>query len=249
MDRAGSGTLTLVLSSRQTARAVTTVGLILVIVSGVGLIFHRARPVERGTVPADAVQDPTPGVVAPPATTTPTRQSVISPSAALRPGGATPTAGNAPSGVGIFPGRIDIPTLHVSAPIEPEAVDVAGALGVPANPTAVGWWVGGPLPGSAAGTTVLDGHVDSAAAGPGALFELRRVEVGAIVTVSGDGGDVRYRITGVREYNKDTLPSSTLFVRTGTPRLVMITCGGPFNAATHHYRDNIVAFGTLLPAV
>jgi hypothetical protein len=27
-----------------------------------------------------------------------------------------------------------------------------------------------------------------------------------------------------------------------TPRLVILTCGGPFDAATGHYLDNIVAY-------
>jgi hypothetical protein len=26
-------------------------------------------------------------------------------------------------------------------------------------------------------------------------------------------------------------------------RLVIITCGGPFDYATHHYYDNVVAYG------
>ena len=37
-----------------------------------------------------------------------------------------------------------------------------GALDVPADPQVIGWWSAGPRPGSAAGTVVLAGHVDTA---------------------------------------------------------------------------------------
>jgi hypothetical protein len=91
----------------------------------------------------------------------------------------------------------------------------------------------------------LVGHVDSATAGIGALFQLRRLVPGDLVVVQGGGGGaVQYTITGLREYHKATLPASQIFTRNGIARLVMITCGGPFNAQSGHYRDNIVAYGT-----
>jgi hypothetical protein len=47
----------------------------------------------------------------------------------------------------------------------------------------------------------------------------------------------RYRVTSVRRVRKQALPSS-LYRRTGPARLVLVTCGGPFDG--HHYRDNII---------
>lgn len=191
---------------------------------GVGGFLQRSRPVDRGTVPAAAVSS------APVATAHGAGGPVLSASAPVGPAGS-------------FPLRVRVELLHVDAPVIPVVVSGGGALGVPADPRTVGWWAGGPLPGSAAGTVVLDGHVDSAATGPGALFALQRVAVGDTVTVSGVPRSVTYRITGVREYDKGELPASALFVRTGAPRLALITCGGPFDARSRHYRDNIVAFG------
>jgi hypothetical protein len=146
----------------------------------------------------------------------------------------------------VFPLALSISGLRVHATVVPVAVDSVGALGVPSDPSTLGWWAGGPLPGSATGSTVIDGHVDSAASGAGALFELRNIAVGDTVVITGQGSAVRYRISGVREYHKDVLPAADIFSRTGAPRLVLITCGGPFNTTTRHYRDNIVAFGTPL---
>jgi len=196
-------------------------GLVLAVLFAVGGFLQRSRPIDRGTVPIAAVSPP--------------------------PDAAPPEAGRpvppAAAPTGSLPLRLRVEQLHVDAPVVPVVVAADGALGVPADPRTVGWWAGGPLPGSLAGTAVLDGHVDSAAAGPGALFELRRVTVGDTVTVSGDNTPVTYRITGVREYDKGELPASGLFVRTGAPRLALVTCGGPFDAGSRHYRDNIVAFG------
>jgi sortase (surface protein transpeptidase) len=88
---------------------------------------------------------------------------------------------------------------------------------------------------------VLAGHVDSARQGKGALFDLRSVDVGArIDLVTETGRTVSYRVTGREIIVKRRLPTERLFDRDGAPRLVLITCGGPFDRATSSYRDNLV---------
>ena len=88
---------------------------------------------------------------------------------------------------------------------------------------------------------VLAGHVDSARQGRGALFDLRSIGVGErIEVVTESGRTFRYRVTGRETIPKRRLPTERLFDRDGSPRLVLITCGGPFDAGTRHYRDNIV---------
>ena len=42
----------------------------------------------------------------------------------------------------------------------------------------------------------------------------------------------------VKIVRKEALPTS-IYTRTGPARLVLVTCGGPFNAKTGHYRDNV----------
>ena len=49
----------------------------------------------------------------------------------------------------------------------------------------------------------------------------------------------------LRSYRKDALPTS-LYSRRGAPRLVIVTCGGPFDRRTGRYRDNVVL--TAVPA-
>jgi sortase (surface protein transpeptidase) len=104
----------------------------------------------------------------------------------------------------------------------------------------VGWYRFGPAPGAPAGSVVLAGHVDSARQGRGALFDLRSIEVGERIDVITKGGTMTYRVTGRETIVKRRLPAERLFDRDGAPRLVLITCGGPFDEATSSYRDNLV---------
>ena len=53
---------------------------------------------------------------------------------------------------------------------------------------------------------------------------------------------VRYRVAAVRTYPKQTGIPPDVFTRAGSPRLVLITCGGPFDSATGNYEDNVVLY-------
>ena len=132
------------------------------------------------------------------------------------------------------PVRIELPTLGTRAPIVPVAVSHDGALTVPEDPQVVGWWASG------GDTLVLDGHVDTAAQGPGALFHLVDLTTGDVVRLTGADGVVRrFTVTQVHAYPKATLPSD---VFRSTTHLVIISCGGPFDRHRLQYDDNIVAF-------
>lgn len=132
---------------------------------------------------------------------------------------------------------VTIPSLRVS----PSAVPVSaanGTLGVPTDEAQVGWW----MPSTS--ELVIDGHVDMEGAGPGALYEVRNLRPGAQVVVQTANGPEHWTINGVRTYTKGRLPSELFRYSGASPRLVLITCGGPFDAATHHYADNVVAYGS-----
>ena len=146
-----------------------------------------------------------------------------------------------PAAPGFLPDRIHVTALDVDAAITPVTV-TGGSLAVPADPEQVGWWAAGALAGASSGAVVLDGHVDTRKE-DGALFALSTITPGTVVTLSGPDGQVAYTVTGVREYPKSALPAD-VFAQSPAARLVLVTCGGPFDAATGHYRDNIVAYAT-----
>ena len=140
------------------------------------------------------------------------------------------------------PVAFEAPSLHARARIVPVGTDAAGALNLPENPGTLGWWVGGALPGAAQGSVVVAGHIDTETDGAGVMAAVVRLPLGARVTVRDAAGAGRtYRVVAVRSYPKTALPAS-VFTGSGRARLVLVTCGGAFDAAAHHYSDNIVVY-------
>jgi hypothetical protein len=155
-------------------------------------------------------------------------------------GDAAVDAPAADAGAGT-PVRITIPSLGISAPISSSAIDLPrGVLGIPTDIHRVGWWGDGSSPGNRRGAILIAGHRDSARAGAGAFFKLAAAQPGELIQlVTAGGSRFAYRVATIRSYPKAGLPT-TVYATDGPPRLVLVTCGGPFNTATGHYRDNIV---------
>jgi len=146
---------------------------------------------------------------------------------------------------GHVPVRVTIRAIGVTANVVAVGVDRATrSMEVPRDIRTVGWYGFGPVPGRS-GSAVLVGHVDSSAEGPGVFFRLRYLPMGSAVLVRfKDGISATFRVVGRRAYPKAGLPAG-VFARSGSPTLALITCGGPFNLATHHYEDNIVVYAVL----
>lgn len=136
--------------------------------------------------------------------------------------------------------ELRIERLAVRAAVRPVTV-TAGVLDVPRDPAVLGWWSGGARPGEATGSVVLDGHVNYAGVS-GALAVLPRLGPGEPLVLLTGGIRYRYTVTAERTFPKATGLPADLFSRAGPPRLVLITCGGPFDTGTGNYRDNIVAY-------
>ena len=138
------------------------------------------------------------------------------------------------------PVRLAVPALGVDAPVEPVGVRDDGQMALPDDVDRLGWYRFGPVPG-AEGSAVLAGHVDDADQGLGALAPLRDAEPGAEVVVTDAAGTAtRWRVVSREVLEKQALPVDRLFARTGEPRLVLVTCGGPFLLDVGGYRDNVV---------
>lgn len=139
-------------------------------------------------------------------------------------------------------GRIAIPRFGVMARVEP-VTSPDGVLGVPLDPSRVGWWTGSAMPGSGRGGVVVDGHVNYRGTS-GALSILPKLHAGDAVRVHlpGGGDTVDYRVRTVREYSKHPGLPSDIFDQDGPERLVLITCGGTFDSSTGNYESNVIAF-------
>lgn len=139
------------------------------------------------------------------------------------------------------PTRVRLASIGLDAAVLPVGIDLRrGALGTPKSIRHAGWWKDGRVPGATSGTILIAGHVDSARGGAGAFFTLHKARTGDKVQLqAANGRSFTYRVTSVRSSRKDALPTS-IYSSSGRPRLVLVTCGGPFNQATGHYRDNII---------
>ena len=164
--------------------------------------------------------------------------------------GTVPTATSSPTSrpvlVAVAPNRIAIPALKAQAPIVDVGTTPDGELDVPVNPRTVGWWSPGAKPGAAKGTAILAGHINYAGV-TGTFADIGHLRPGDEIDVYGKqnaGGKamIKFRVTGVRTYHKTRLPYRQLFDQNGIGRMVLVTCGGPFDASTGNYLDNIVAF-------
>lgn len=150
--------------------------------------------------------------------------------------------------VALAPVRIQIPAIKAEAPIVDIGTSSDNELEPPLPPTTVGWWKFGAQPGAATGTAIIAGHINYAGV-TGALAQIGRLDPGDKVIVHGvrDGHPtaLTFVVTGVRTYSKTTLPWQKIFDQQVAGRLALVTCGGPFDASTGNYLDNIVAYAVL----
>lgn len=141
-------------------------------------------------------------------------------------------------------GRVRIPALDVDAPVTEVRVRPNGELEVPPNSGTLGWWADGARPGRGTGSVVVDGHVTTGRYGRGALYSIGGLAPGEPVeVVTTDGTSHTYRVTSVVAYPKEPgLPSEEIFSQEVPERLVLVTCGGAFDARAGRYSHNVVAY-------
>ena len=170
------------------------------------------------------------------------------PPAVTRPGAVSEVSGKGATLV--------IPALRVRAPVVATGA-VDGLMTIPADIHTVAWFDGtdvsdgiatsdhAPWPGQP-GVSLLAGHVDWMGEGPGALYYVGQLVAGDPIEVVGSNRETTYwRVSRPPiTIAKADLPQ-TLFDNTGPPKLALVTCGGPFDAATGHYLDNVIVWATL----
>ncbi len=166
------------------------------------------------------------------------------------------------------PVSLDIP---ISTPNHPNGVHAKvtadhlnrdGTLFVPSNPTVVSWARDDAKPGGGHGTTILTSHINYVIDGQtviGALSDLAvyaRKSVGKQFTLKmADGRVLKYRIVAAQEYTKDQLAAdpelrknlydqSKVYGPANRPsgRLLLVSCGGNFDAYTGEYEDNVFLY-------
>lgn len=194
-------------------------GLLVVAGGTAGLLLTRhgtpaLRPVALGV---NAVPAPTGRIVAPP------------PSAPPRPVSR--------------PVALTIPLIGVQTKLMYLGLNSDGALQVPplSMISVAGWYTGSPRPG-AIGSAIIVGHIDGYNRA-GVFFRLNTLRRGDRIYVRrADGTLVEFRVTSVQTYLKDHFPTEDVYGPVPDAELRLITCGGAFDPATHHYLSNVVVY-------
>ena len=141
------------------------------------------------------------------------------------------------------PVRLQVPAAGVDVALTGLGIAADGTLEVPVDFQEVGWFDAGVAPGDV-GPAVIAGHVDSRS-GPAPFYSLRDLAPGDVVTVTrADGATVDFAVDGVEQYPKDDFPTASVYGPVPGPALRLITCGGSFDRASGHYRDNVVVYAS-----
>lgn len=220
---------------------VAAVGLVLLI--GAPLLWLADRGPDRVGDPvlADAsTAAPSPGASPGPTPSASSGGPSSSPAATASPAAPTDPLAAVRPHAAPRPVLVRIPAIGVDAAIVDVGTGDDGGMEIPADVTTAGWYRWGPRPGEP-GSAVIAGHVDSRTQGRGAFFDLRRLGPGdRVEVVYDDGSSAAFEVTGRDVVAKAVIPVAELFTRDGPSRLTLVTCGGDFDRASGHYRDNVV---------
>jgi LPXTG-site transpeptidase (sortase) family protein len=143
------------------------------------------------------------------------------------------------------PVSLTIPLIGVQTKLLTLGLTSTGTLQVPLLSQAgvAGWYKGSPRPGSI-GSAIIVGHVDTTS-GPAVFDRLDQLTRGNKIYVKrADGTLVEFRVTSVQTYLKDHFPTEDVYGPVPDPELRLITCGGAWDYATHHYLSNTVVYAT-----
>lgn len=145
------------------------------------------------------------------------------------------------------PVRLEIPSIGVRAPVRRVGLAEDGSIAVPdlERHNEVGWYERGPTPGQF-GPAIIVGHADTRT-GPSVFHGLARLRPGDRVEVTRQDRSVAiFEVNSVERFDKDALPVERVYGDYGRPWLRLITCGGRWVGGSTGYKDNIVAFASLV---
>jgi Sortase domain len=142
------------------------------------------------------------------------------------------------------PARLEIARIGVSTGLQRLGRARDRSVEVPDEWDVAGWYAEGPRPGEP-GSAVILGHVDSTS-GPAVFYRLPELRPGdQFEVVRADRSRARFTVQRVAQYDKRRFPTDDVYYPTLRPMLRLVTCGGQFDPATGHYRDNVIVFASL----
>ncbi|MEW2359834.1 class F sortase, partial [Spirillospora sp. NPDC029432] len=149
------------------------------------------------------------------------------------------------------PKTIKIQKIGVSAPVSLIGLRPDGRIEEPplSRPNLTGWYKEGVTPGEM-GPSVILGHVD-ANKKAAVFYRLKELKAGDTIQVARqDGSTATFAVDRLQSVDKDAFPHRKVFGEDiDYSSLRLVTCGGAFDAATGHYRNNLIVFAKLVQPV
>lgn len=157
----------------------------------------------------------------------------------------TPSVSAHPTLVVGLPTQLTIPSLNVSASIEPVGMDSQGRMDVPQKVEDVAWYNLGFRPGQK-GSAVIDGHYDTPTGAPAVFYYISKLVPGDTIQVHDDQGNTyTFTVTQNINYPYNNLPLQQIFASNDKARLNLITCSGVWNHNQHNYSTRDVVYAEL----
>lgn len=139
----------------------------------------------------------------------------------------------------VAPVEISIPSLDVSAPIQPVGLDRAGRMATIPNAGIVAWYAYGATPG-APGNAILAGHRDWNGT-LGTFWQLGSLKPNDKVEIRFSNGTQKaFQVVSDHTYLASQVPQQVMS-STGSTRTTLITCAGDFVRSQGGYQSRAVA--------
>ena len=144
-----------------------------------------------------------------------------------------------------LPVRIRIASVSIDAKVAPLGLLPGGKLDAPKIAEETGWYKLGPKPGEE-GNAVIDGHL-TLSKGPAVFWNLRKVKLGDLITVTDELGTVRtFKVRKIAVYHVERAPMRQIFGDTKGKHLNLITCDGVWDTTLNHYDKRRIIYSDLI---
>jgi len=221
--------------------------------AGVGLLIAGVLALVIGLRAQQSAPQPPPSAASPVSVVPSTVVPSTSDTGSVSNSGPTGTGRTSPHSRGpilarSLPVRLAIPAIGVDTAVQQLGLDPDGSVQVPplGRDSHAGWYKYSPTPGEL-GPSVVLGHIDSAAYGPGVFFRLGDLRQRDRISITlADRTVAVFEVERVVEYRKAQFPTLAVYGNTDHAALRLITCGGAFDPARHSYESNIVAYAALV---
>lgn len=146
----------------------------------------------------------------------------------------------------LSPERITIPAIDADMPITALGLAPDGSMALVERADTATWYKYGAAPGERRGAALIAAHVASPIDGVGPFSRLPELRGGDVVTVTmSDGSTQPFVVVKRQQISKQTVDYAAV-TADSEGMLVMVTCGGDWDARNSHYEDNVIVWAASL---